>query len=96
MRNKRSNGGFSSSKKVKIKLFDTHFAWIYQSLLNRFDEVSGYVNRTEWIKEKVEEEFGLTLKEKADLLVLDDLVKEKYYIDKTDWLREKMRQEIME
>jgi PHD/YefM family antitoxin component YafN of YafNO toxin-antitoxin module len=77
-------------------LFDTHFAWIYQPLLTRFDEVCLFSNRTEWIKEKVKEDFGLSLKGKSDLLVLDNLVKNAYYIDKTDWLREKMRNEIKE
>ncbi|WCK57580.1 hypothetical protein PP175_26305 (plasmid) [Aneurinibacillus sp. Ricciae_BoGa-3] len=94
MWNKRSNGGHVTRKKVKIKLFGMHFAWIQHNLLETFAENSGVSNRTEWLKEKVKEEFGIQLEKKADLLLLDYLVRDNYYVDKTDWLREKMRQEI--
>lgn len=93
MWNSRSNGGFCTSKKVKIKLFGKHFAWINEDLLHAVNDcIKG--SRVAWIKQKVQEDFELDLKGVADLLLLDKYVKKSFYLDKTDWLRTKMREEI--
>lgn len=84
----------TKEKKVKIKLFNCHFAWIYSWLLSEFDNKSGINNRSDWIIRKAYEDFGVSLSSKVDLERLDFVVRIHHYIDKTDWLREKMRLEI--
>ena len=75
-------------------MFGRHFAWIQQDLLDTFDRLCPYENRTKWIKYQAIRQFNFLLNEKSDLIVFDKIVRDSYYLDKTDWLREKMRQEI--
>lgn len=96
MWNRRSYARVLRTKKVKIKLFNTHFAWIYDSLLKHFDRINPELSRIDWIKRQAEKDFDIRLTEKSDIVLLDNLVKKSYYIDKTDWLREKMRETIRE
>lgn len=81
----------AKSKKIKIKIFNTHFAWIYEYLLNTFDHKTGIKNRTEWIYRCAKEDFNFTFLSKEDIERFDIVVRLNNYIDKTDWLREKMR-----
>lgn len=84
--------------KVKIKMFNSHFAWIDNVLLAKLDRIldSTDLNRTNWIKHKAQEDFGVHLNSKEDLVALDMYVKANHYLDKSDWLREKIRLTIRE
>lgn len=81
----------TKSKKVKIKIFNTHFAWIHEYLLNTFDRKTGIKNRTEWIFTCARADFDFFFKSKEDIERFDIVVRLNNYLDKTDWLREKMR-----
>lgn len=81
-------------KKMKIKLFETHFAWVNESLLQTFTEKTGIKRRSQWIKDVVKEDFGITLSSPSDIPKLDMIVRSQFYEDKGEWLRERMRKEI--
>ena len=81
-------------EKKKIKLFEVHFAWVNESLLQRFVETTGIVRRTNWIKECAKEDFGIDLQSVDDIPKLELLIRSRFYEDKGEWLREKMRKAI--
>jgi hypothetical protein len=82
----------SQEEKVKIKLFETHFAWISSSLLSDFQSATGIKRRSDWIKKQAKQDFGITLSSSEDIPRLDMLVRAHYYDDKAEWLKEKMRE----
>ena len=81
-------------KKMKIKLFETHFAWVNDSLLQTFTDKTGIKRRSQWIKDAVKEDFGIILASPSDIPKLDMVIRSKFYEDKGEWLRERMRKEI--
>ena len=80
-----------SSDKTKIVMYRTHVAYIDREFLQEFDLHCGVVNFSAWIRKQALQDLNLTITNKEDLLILDDLVLNYYYIDKSEWLRDKMR-----
>lgn len=82
------------SKKKKIKIFEVHFAWVSEGLLQAFTRITGIKRKPDWIKSCVFDDFGLELNSKEDIPKLDFLLRKGLYEDKAEWLKEKMRTEI--
>ena len=84
----------SHSGKKRIFMFGTHFAWVEPELK---DSVKLKYGIQSWIKQSCEDDFGITLESKDDIILLDKIIKEqKMYSDKGEWVREKMRRRIEE
>lgn len=81
-------------KKVKIKLYQSHFANISSDLMREFNSYAKVVNFTSFIKESFYNQFGFLIKIAEDIETVDKIVASYYYQDKSEWLREIMRNEI--
>lgn len=80
--------------RIKIIMYRSHLAYIDPVLMAAFDHHCAVVNFSAWIRQQAQQDFGLVITNKEDLLALDEAVTEHYYSDKTEWLREKMRSAI--
>jgi len=82
------------NERIKIKLFQKHFANVDADFLHTFSHQTGIINIISFIKKSCYDDFGFYLENKEDLVTLDEYLKHRFYKDKSEWLREKMRDEL--
>lgn len=87
---------------IKIVIFNTHFAWIDNQMIEKLDEYlkvqsklrQEELNRSMWVREECEEHLNIKVNSKEDVKKINERLKELYYSNKAEWLRERIRQRI--
>lgn len=79
----------------KIKLFQQHFAYIDEEFLFNFEQQTGTINLSSFIKQCAYEDFQIYLTNKESLADFEYILHKSDYKNKTEWLRAKMREAMM-
>lgn len=81
-------------KKIKIRLFSQHLAYVNEELLLNALRVSNTINKKAFILSIIWDSYGMIMNNKEDIETLQSLVIKDYYDDIGEFLQEKMREKI--
>ena len=83
-----------TQKRTRIRLYKEHLGYLDSLFLEAFQQTCGVQRINRWIKEKVEQEFEMTLKNKEDIAKWTDILTERFYENPMEWVKEMMRREM--
>ena len=81
-------------KRIKIRLYGVHLAYVREHLLSGFNYYCNVVSFSDWLKENVYSDFGIRISSRKSIKYLNEVVKDNFYENIGDWIKEKMRQSI--
>lgn len=81
-------------KRARVRLFKEQIGYLDPLFLKAFQETCEVPRMNRWIRQKVEQEFGLTLKGKADVARWTELLADRFYETPIEWVKEMMRREM--
>jgi len=83
--------GITVSGRTKIRLKETHVAYVNSNLLHTFQSLCRVTSYLSWVEEMIYTDFKLRINCPGDIAALQKLVREAYYDSIGEWLQEKMR-----
>lgn len=83
-----------NQKRARLRLYKEHLGYLDPLFLKTFQETCEIPRINRWICQKVQQEFKLTLKGKADIEKWNQLLAERFYENPVEWVKEMMRREM--
>ena len=83
------------SKKIRIRLYGQHLAYINSFLYFSFVQKCEVLDYSSWIKKMAKNDFDILIVGEGSIDELKAKVLDNYFEDIGDWLRQRMREEML-
>lgn len=88
----KNRGG--NQKRIRLRLYKEHLGYLDPLFLETFQKTCGVTFINRWVRQRVEQEFGLVLKGRADVAKWNQLLTDRFYENPVEWVKEMMRREM--